>query len=157
MLGKQRCRIILLQAQNDLSKNSMIATKSHIRPDCRMRKERIEPGTRIVRCRYATQPVSGGFINSNAGANTWKVLRLFDFLGVGEYNVTRKSPLYWDSFTLEIQKSGLSRYFKSPWPSGRGTRESIVYISLEQPLKDPPLVRTALVLRDSDLIRCESK
>jgi len=38
-----------------------------------------------------------------------------------------------------------------------GTRESIVHISLEVPLQDPPLVRASFVLCDSDLVRCESK
>ena len=77
-----------------------------------------------------------------------KVLRSLDFLGVDVYNVSKKTSVH-----CEFRTSGLSRYIGLPRPSGRGTRESIIHSSAAQLLKDPPLVRAALVRCDSHLIR----
>jgi len=85
----------------------------------------------------------------------WKVLRL-STSSVGEYNVIRKTffyigtPLHRDLEQVAYQDSLVCR-------GPLGAREPIVHISLEQLLEHPPLVRVALVLCDSDLVRCESK
>ena len=64
--------------------------------------------------------------------------------------VTKEASVHCD-----LQTSDSSRYTGFPWPSGRGTRESIVHSSLH-PLKDPPLVSAEMFIYDGDLIRCES-